>query len=70
MKSKEILRREAIVRDEARAKRSDKDQLDRITANGHGHSREADRLRKRIAEAAAIKAATTTKPAKKVAKTQ
>lgn len=51
-KSKQQKQEEAQARHEARAARSDFDQLERLIARGHGFSREAVRLRARISEQA------------------
>lgn len=42
-------RAEAKLRAEARAKRTDAQQLAKLISNGHGHCKEAERLRKKQA---------------------
>ena len=45
---KEIRKQEAIERQAKRDSLTDQQQLDKLIRNGHGHCKEADRLRERI----------------------
>ena len=53
MKRRRERREEAQLRQEARDARTDHDQIALLKRGGHGHCREAVRLRKRIEEEAA-----------------
>lgn len=48
MKAKSVLREEAAARQELRNKRTDQEQLDRLSAAGHFNTKEVKRLKAKI----------------------
>ena len=54
MAERERRRREAAARQALRGARSDRDQLSKLENNGHGHCKEAEKLRESVAAKTAV----------------